>query len=61
MFKTYKGIIYLLLTSAIWGFAIVALSIGNKYASPFTLQASQCFVGSIVLLPIIYIRIYTQK
>lgn len=51
-----KGYFYLLCSAAIWGGAIVALSIGVGHSGPFTLQAAQCSIGALVLLPIIIIR-----
>lgn len=37
----------------IWGAAFVAQSVGMDYLEPFTFQASRCFLGSLVLLPVI--------
>ena len=37
----------------IWGAAFVAQSVGMDYLEPFTFQASRCFLGSLVLPPVI--------
>lgn len=42
----------LLLTAAIWGFAMAAQREGAKYLSPFTFNACRFFLGGLALLPL---------
>lgn len=53
MSKRWIGNGLLLLGAMIWGAAFVAQSVGMDYVEPFTFQASRCFLGSLVLLPVI--------
>ncbi|HIR50075.1 MAG TPA: DMT family transporter [Candidatus Avoscillospira avicola] len=53
MSKRWIGNGLLLLGAMIWGAAFVAQSVGMDYLEPFTFQASRCFLGSLVLLPVI--------
>lgn len=53
MSKHWIGNGLLLLGAMIWGAAFVAQSVGMDYLEPFTFQASRCFLGSLVLLPVI--------
>ena len=53
MSKRWIGNGLLLLRAMIWGAAFVAQSVGMDYLEPFTFQASRCFLGSLVLLPVI--------
>lgn len=53
MSKRWIGNGLLLLGAMIWGAAFVAQSVGMDYLEPFTFQASRCFLGSMVLLPVI--------
>lgn len=46
----------LVLTAFIWGSAFVAQSVGMDYLGPFTFNSIRCFLGGIVLLPVIYFR-----
>lgn len=43
----------LLLAAMIWGAAFVAQTVGMEYVEPFTFQACRCFLGSLVLIPVI--------
>ena len=43
----------LVLTALIWGSAFVAQSVGMDYIGPFTFNSLRCFLGGIVLLPVI--------
>jgi len=45
----------LLLAAMIWGAAFVAQTVGMEYVEPFTFQACRCFLGSFVLLPVIFL------
>ena len=53
MSKRWIGNLLLLLGAMIWGAAFVAQSVGMDYLEPFTFQAARCFLGSVVLLPVI--------
>ena len=44
----------LLLTALIWGTAFVAQRSGMEYVGPFTFNAIRCFIGGLVLLPVIF-------
>lgn len=46
----------LLLASTIWGFSFVAQSIGKDFLSPFTFNGIRMLLGTIGLLPFIFIR-----
>lgn len=50
-----KSNIAILIATIIWGSTFVAQSIGMDHIGPFTFQAARCFLGGIVLLPIIAI------
>lgn len=49
-----KNDFMLILTALIWGCAFVAQSVGMEYVEPFTFNALRCFMGAIVLLPLIF-------
>ena len=55
MKKKFRGSVYLLLATIIWGSAFVAQSVGMDYVGPFTFQAVRCGLAVIGLLPVIYI------
>lgn len=44
----------LMLAALIWGGAFVAQSVGMDYIGPFTFNAVRSFLGSLVLLPVIW-------
>lgn len=44
----------LMLAALIWGSAFVAQSVGMDYIGPFTFNAVRSFLGSLVLLPVIW-------
>jgi drug/metabolite transporter (DMT)-like permease len=46
----------LLLAAFIWGIAFVAQSVGMDYIGPFSFGASRFLLGTVVLLPVIYVR-----
>ena len=46
----------LLLTAAIWGFGFVAQRSGMEYVGPFTFNGVRFILGSLFLLPFIFIR-----
>ena len=43
----------LFLTALIWGASFVAQRAGMEYIGPFTFNGIRCFVGSLVLIPVI--------
>ena len=47
--------ILLLLTATIWGCAFVAQSVGMDYVGPFTFTAIRSLIGSVFLVPCIWI------
>ena len=44
----------LMLAALIWGSAFVAQSVGMDYLGPFTFNSVRSFMGSLVLLPVIW-------
>ena len=54
MKKQFRGSIYLLLATIIWGSTFVAQSVGMDYIGPFTFQAVRCGLAVIGLMPLIY-------
>jgi drug/metabolite transporter (DMT)-like permease len=52
---TFKADILLLLTAAIWGFAFVAQRVGMEHIGPYLFNGIRFALGSISLLPLIYI------
>ena len=55
MNQKFKNNIMLVLTALIWGSAFVAQSVGMDYIGPFTFNSLRCFLGGIVLLPVIWV------
>jgi len=53
--RTYKDDSLLLLTAAIWGFAFVAQRAGMEYIQPFTYNGVRFALGSLSLLPAIFL------
>ncbi len=53
--KQMKNNAMLLLTALIWGCAFVAQSVGMEYVGPFTFNSVRCIMGSIVLIPVIFL------
>ena len=53
--KQIKNNLLLLLTALIWGCAFVAQSVGMEYVGPFTFNSVRCILGSIVLIPVIFL------
>ena len=57
MFKsTFRSDLVLLLAAVIWGFAFVAQRIGMDYVGPFTYNGVRFALGTIVLLPFLFIH-----
>lgn len=52
--KSLKSSLLLFLAAFIWGVAFVAQSVGMDYVGPFTFNAVRCFVGSFILIPVIF-------
>ena len=46
----------LLLTASIWGFAFVAQRVGMRFIEPFTYNGIRFALGTISLLPLLYVR-----
>lgn len=53
--KQMKSNAMLLLTAFIWGCAFVAQSVGMDYVGPFTFNSVRSFIGSLVLVPVIFL------
>lgn len=53
--KQMKNNAMLLLTALIWGCAFVAQSVGMDYVGPFTFNSVRSIIGSIVLVPVIFL------
>jgi drug/metabolite transporter (DMT)-like permease len=55
MKSKFKGSIYLLLATFIWGTTFIAQSVGMDHIGPFTFQAVRCGLAVIGLLPVIWL------
>lgn len=53
--KVVQADLMLLLTAIIWGFAFVAQRVGMEYLGPFTFNAVRFALGSLSLLPLIFV------
>lgn len=53
MKKKLRSNFAILIATIIWGSTFVAQSIGMDHIGPFTFQAARCFLGGLILLPII--------
>ena len=53
--QTVKSNALLLITAAIWGFAFVAQRVGMEYLGPFTFNAARFALGTLSLLPLLFI------
>ena len=53
--KQLKGSLALVFATIIWGSTFVAQSVGMDYIGPFTFQAVRCFLGGLILFPVIAI------
>jgi len=53
--RTFKDDFLLLLTAAIWGFAFVAQRAGMEHVQPFTYNGVRFALGSLSLLPLIFL------
>ncbi len=61
MNKKVKSTIYLMLTAIIWGTAFVAQRQGMSSIGPFMFSALRMYLGTLTLIPIIYISLYRTK
>ena len=53
----YTADLILLLVAAVWGFSLVAQSLGLDYLGPFGFNAGRFLLGALVLIPLyFYIR-----
>ena len=48
-----KGIVFLVVTAVVWGFAFVAQSVGSDHVNTFTFNAIRFAMGSVSLIPVI--------
>ena len=53
MGKKLRNDLMLLLAALIWGASFVAQRAGMEYIGPFTFNGIRCFVGALVLIPVI--------
>lgn len=53
--KRMKNNVMLLLAAFIWGCAFVAQSVGMEYVGPFTFNSVRNIIGSLVLVPVIFL------
>ena len=53
MKKQIKGSISIVIATIIWGSTFVAQSVGMDHIGPFTFQAVRCFMGGLLLIPLI--------
>ncbi len=51
-----KSNLLLLLTAVIWGFAFVAQRLGMEYIGPFTFNTARFTLGSLSLIPLLFIN-----
>ena len=52
-----KSSTFLFTTALIWGVAFVFQSMGNNYMQPFTFNAARNFLGFLVLIPLIILKL----
>jgi drug/metabolite transporter (DMT)-like permease len=53
--RTARADVLLLLTATIWGFAFVAQRVGMEYVGPFTFNGIRFALGSLSLVPLLFI------
>ena len=58
---TLKADLLLLVTAAIWGLAFVAQRVGMDYVGPYTYNALRFALGSLSLLPLIYVNTRKER
>ena len=59
--NSLRGILMLLIGSAIWGSAFVAQNKGMEYIGPFTFNGIRFLIGALVLLPVVLIMDKVEK
>lgn len=59
--KLFKNDFLLILAAVIWGLAFTAQRIGMNYIGPFTYNGVRFFLGSLSLVPLIYLGIEAEK
>ena len=50
-----KGLVFLIVTAVIWGFACVGQVVGADSMTPFYFNFSRYFLGSLSVIPLIFI------
>lgn len=55
MKTNWKNPILLIIAAAIWGFAFAFQSVGMEYVEPFTFNCIRNLIGTVVLLPVIWL------
>jgi drug/metabolite transporter (DMT)-like permease len=53
--RTVRADVLLLLTATIWGFAFVAQRVGMEYVGPFTFNGVRFALGSLSLIPLLFV------
>ena len=59
--NSWRANVLLLITAMIWGFSFVAQRQGMEHISPFTFNGARFTIGTLSLLPIIFLIRYGQK
>ncbi|MBR0599415.1 DMT family transporter [Sinanaerobacter chloroacetimidivorans] len=61
MQRKIRGEFMLMITALIWGVSFVAQRSGMEYIGPFTFNGIRCFIGALVLIPVIIIMDRQRK
>lgn len=61
MKTNWKNPILLVIAAAIWGFAFAFQSVGMDYVEPFTFNCIRNLIGTVVLLPVIWLLNQLKK
>lgn len=59
--KTLRNSLLLFLAACIWGLAFVSQSKGMETMQPLTFNGIRSFLGGIVVLPVVFLRLHTRK
>jgi drug/metabolite transporter (DMT)-like permease len=59
--NSYASDLILLLAAVIWGFAFVAQRVGMDHVGPFTYTGVRFALGTVVLLPFLWVRLSKNK
>lgn len=54
MKRNMRGEFMLMITALIWGVSFVAQRSGMEYIGPFTFNGIRCYLGALVLLPVLF-------